>query len=49
MQVIGVDHVTVRVQPEKVEALRVFYEDVLGLRPGARSLKFPGVWLYVGE
>ena len=49
MQVIGVDHVTIRVRPEEVEALRVFYEDVLGLRTGARPLKFPGVWLYVGE
>jgi catechol 2,3-dioxygenase-like lactoylglutathione lyase family enzyme len=49
MQVTGVDHVTIRVQPERVEALRVFYEDVLGLRTGARPLKFPGVWLYVGE
>jgi len=49
MQVIGVDHVTIRVQPDQVEALRVFYEDVLGLRTGARPLKFPGVWLYVGE
>jgi len=48
MQVIGVDHVTIRVQPEEVEALRVFYEDVLGLRTGARPLKFPGVWLYAG-
>jgi len=49
MQVIGVDHVTIRVQPDRVEALRAFYEDVLGLRTGARPLTFPGVWLYVGE
>ncbi len=49
MQVIGVDHVTIRVQPDQVETLRAFYEDVLGLRTGARPLKFPGVWLYVGE
>ena len=49
IQVTGVDHVTTRVQPEEVEALRVFYEDVLGLRTGARPLKFPGIWLYVGE
>ena len=48
MQVIGVDHVTIRVQPDRVEALRAFYEDVLGLRAGARPLTFPGVWLYVG-
>ena len=49
MQVIGVDHVTIRVPPEAVEALRVFYEDVLGLRTGPRPLKFPGVWLYAGD
>ena len=49
MQVIGVDHVTIRVQPAEVEALRAFYEGVLGLRTGARPLKFPGAWLYAGE
>lgn len=49
MQVIGVDHVTIRVQPDQVETLRAFYEDVLGLRTGARPLQFPGVWLYAGE
>ena len=27
MQVIGVDHVTIRVPPEQVETLRGFYED----------------------
>lgn len=48
MQVIGVDHVTIRVQPKEVETLRAFYEDVLGLRAGARPLQFPGVWLYAG-
>jgi catechol 2,3-dioxygenase-like lactoylglutathione lyase family enzyme len=49
MQVIGVDHVTIRVQPDQVEALRVFYEDVLGLRAGAPPLQFPGIWLYAGD
>lgn len=49
MQVVGVDHVTVRVHPNRVEAMRAFYEDVLGLRAGARPLRFPGVWLYAGE
>lgn len=29
--------------------MRTFYEGVLGLRAGARPLRFPGVWLYAGE
>ena len=49
MQVTGVDHITIRVRPDQVETLRAFYEDVLGLRTGARPLQFPGVWLYAGE
>lgn len=49
MQIVGVDYVTIRVRPDGVEALRIFYEDVLGLRTGARPLRFPGVWLYLGE
>lgn len=48
MQVAGVDHVTVRVHPDRVEAVRIFYEDVLGLRTGPRPLRSPGVWLYAG-
>ncbi len=49
MQIIGVDHVTIRVRPEDVEAMRAFYADVLGLRVGKRLLSFPGVWLYLGD
>ena len=47
MQIVGVDHVTVRVRPDQVEAMRAFYEDVLGLQTGPRALRFPGVWLYL--
>lgn len=49
MRIIGVDHVTVRVRPQEVEAMRSFYADLLGLRIGPRRLTFPGIWLYVGD
>lgn len=49
MRIIGVDHVTIRVRPEDVEAMRAFYADLLGLRVGKRLLSFPGVWLYLGD
>lgn len=49
MQIIGVDHVTIRVRPEDVEAMRVFYADLLGLQVGKRLLSFPGLWLYLGD
>lgn len=47
MRITGFDHVTIRVSPEKVEAMRAFYADLLGLRVGPRLLSFPGVWLYL--
>ena len=46
MFVTGLDHVTIRVPPEKVGAMEAFYADVLGLRVGPRALQFPGAWLY---
>ena len=49
MIITGIDHVTVRVRPADVEAMRRFYADLLGLRVGPRSLSFPGLWLYIGE
>lgn len=49
MQIIGVDHVTIRVRPEDVGAMGAFYADLLGLRVGKRMLSFPGLWLYLGE
>ena len=49
MIITGIDHVTVRVRPADVEAMRRFYADLLGLRVGTRLLSFPGLWLYIGE
>lgn len=49
MQIIGVDHVTIRVRPEDVEAMQMFYADLLGLKVGRRLLSFPGLWLYIGD
>lgn len=45
-----IDHLTLRVRPDELTALRAFYVDVLGLRDGARpDFDFPGHWLYAGE
>ena len=49
MRIIGLDHVTVRVRPHEVDAMRAFYADLLGLRVGPRRLTFPGVWLYLSD
>lgn len=44
----ALDHYSVRTAD--VAATQAFYEDVLGLRAGARPpFPFPGAWLYVGE
>ena len=49
MVITGIDHVTIRVRPSDVEAMRAFYADLLGLRVGKRLLSFPGLWLYIGD
>ncbi len=49
MELLGIDHVTIRIHPDQVEPLRAFYADVLGLRVGPRRLTFPGIWLYYGD
>jgi catechol 2,3-dioxygenase-like lactoylglutathione lyase family enzyme len=42
------DHVNIRTT--NLEAMRVFYRDVLGLREGERpAFSFPGSWLYLGD
>lgn len=49
MQLLGIDHFTLRVAPQELALLRAFYTDVLGLREGARAdFDFPGHWLYAG-
>ena len=49
MDVLHIDHFTLRVAPADLPALLRFYTQVLGLREGARpAFKFPGHWLYAG-
>ncbi len=49
MELLGIDHFTLRVAPHDLATLRGFYVDVLGLREGARAdFDFPGHWLYAG-
>lgn len=49
LELLGIDHFTLRVTPDELAALRGFYVDVLGLREGARAdFDFPGHWLYAG-
>ena len=50
MEVLHLDHFTLRVSPERVPALKDFYARVLGLREGPRpDFPFPGAWMYAGE
>lgn len=49
MQLAGFDHVTIRTRPQDVDALRDFYQDVVGLQAGPRArFSFPGYWMYLG-
>lgn len=42
------DHYTLRMAPDALQATRDFYIDVLGLTEGERPpFTFPGYWLYV--
>jgi len=50
MPVLGLNHINVRAPGEAFTALRRFYCDVLGLRPGERpALDSRGLWLYAGD
>lgn len=49
MELLHIDHFTLRVGPSELPALRDFYARVLGLREGPRpDFDFPGHWLYCG-
>jgi extradiol dioxygenase family protein len=50
MSVLGFSHYNLRAPRELLDALRAFYVEVVGLKPGARPafVSF-GYWLYVGE
>ena len=48
MQIRQLDHVNLRTT--QLDALKCWYEDVLGLTAGWRpDFPFPGAWLYAGE
>lgn len=49
LELLGIDHFTLRVAPGDLSMLRSFYVEVLGLREGTRAdFDFPGHWLYAG-
>jgi len=49
VELLHIDHFTLRVAPGELPALRDFYTRVLGLQEGARAdFDFPGHWLYCG-
>ena len=46
----GLSHVTLLCSPAQLSSVKDFYEQVIGLEPGARpSFDFPGAWLYAGK
>lgn len=48
IQLRGIDHCTIRVRPQDVDAMGTFYGGVVGLVPGPRpDFSFPGLWLYL--
>jgi catechol 2,3-dioxygenase-like lactoylglutathione lyase family enzyme len=50
MDIQYIDHFTIRSRPQDVEALRDFYGNVLGLRPGLRpDFSFLGYWMHLGD
>jgi catechol 2,3-dioxygenase-like lactoylglutathione lyase family enzyme len=50
VQILGIDHFTLRVAPTELPRLRDFYVEVLGLHEGRRAaFDFPGHWLYAGS
>lgn len=45
----GLDHVTIRVGTDRLQPVRDFYVELLGLEEGERPpFTFPGHWLYLG-
>ena len=50
IQLRSIDHCTIRVRPQDVDAMGAFYTGVVGLVPGKRpDFSFPGLWLYLGD
>lgn len=49
MNVLALDHINLRAEPQLLEALRQFYEEAIGLRVGHRPpFGSRGYWLYAG-
>lgn len=48
MPVLELAHVNLRTGRDQLEALRVFYRDVIGLDEGPRPLASVGYWLHAG-
>jgi catechol 2,3-dioxygenase-like lactoylglutathione lyase family enzyme len=47
--IAGIAHVNLRASAATIEALRVFYRDVIGLEDGPRpAFRSRGYWLYAG-
>lgn len=45
----GLAHITLLCTPSQLASVQAFYEEVIGLSPGARpGFDFPGAWLYAG-
>lgn len=50
MSLIGFNHYNLRADANTLEALKVFYCEVLGMQQGARpALRSFGYWLYIGD
>jgi glyoxylase I family protein len=50
MSILRIDHYNLRANSELLDALRLFYCEIIGLSVGERPpLKSVGYWLYAGE
>lgn len=50
MAIVGLNHYNIIASAERIEAVRSFYVDVIGLTEGFRpNFDFAGHWLYAGE
>jgi catechol 2,3-dioxygenase-like lactoylglutathione lyase family enzyme len=51
MKVLNIDHFNIRAPKNRLETVKKFYEDLLGLKQGFRPYIAggPGIWLYADE
>lgn len=46
----GLNHINLSLPADRLEEIRDFYVDIVGLREGPRpDFDFPGYWLYAGD